>query len=65
MQNALEALGFHRNQTSENTGLQGDALHLFGAEGPLSDDRFGLTFQPDDGLIDGIEPGTARGVHHR
>lgn len=65
MQDALQASGFAGKQGPESVGVQGHALDLLGAEGPLGDDGLGLTFQSDDGLIDGVDPRTAGGVHHR
>lgn len=64
MQDALQALRFGGQQTSEADGLQGDALHVLGAERPLGDHGLGLTLQSDHGLVDGVDPGAAGSINY-
>lgn len=65
VQDTLQALGFSGEQTPERVGLQGHTLYLLGAKRTLGDHRLGLALQSDHRLIDGVDSGTARGIHHR
>lgn len=64
VQNALQALGFSGEQSPERVGLQGNTLHLLGAEWPLGHHSLGLTLQSDYRLVDGVDPGAAGSVHY-
>lgn len=64
VQNALQALRFSGEQSPERVGLQGNTLHLLGAEWPLGHHSLGLTLQSDYGLVDGVDPGAAGSVHY-
>lgn len=63
MQDTLQAVGFDGKQRSERVCIQGNALDVFGAEGPLGDHRLGLAFQPDHRLVYRVDSRTAGGVY--
>lgn len=64
MQNALQAFRFSGEKSPERVGLQGNTLHLLGAEWPLGHHSLGLTLQSDYGLVDGVDPGAAGSIHY-
>lgn len=64
VQNALQALRFGGEQSPERVGLQGNTLHILGAEWPLGHHSLGLTLQSDYRLVDGVDPGAAGSVHY-
>lgn len=64
VQDALQAMGFSGEQSSEGVGLQGNTLHFLGAERPLGDHSLGLTLQSDYRLIDSVYSRTAGSIHY-
>ncbi len=64
VQDALQALGFHGEQSSESIRLQGNTLHFLGAERPLGNHCFCLTLQSDYRLINSVNSGTAGSINY-